>query len=80
MRKTIENVDGIRCTTHYMERPIKEGDLIGGPVGITRDGVHSVTEVVLYIYDDYPKWNDMLREKGGVTFKGNISNTSKTQI
>ena len=42
--------NGIKYTTHYVDRPIKPGDPHGGSYGMMIDGVNKTTEIVNYIY------------------------------
>jgi hypothetical protein len=42
--------DGIKYTTHYVNRPIKQGDPHGGSVGIMTNDVETTTEIIKYVY------------------------------
>ncbi len=42
--------DGIKYTTYYVNRPIKQGDSQGGSVGAIINGVNKTTEIIRYIY------------------------------
>jgi len=42
--------DGIKYTTHYINRPIRQGDPLGGPVGTMINGVSKTTEIIRYVY------------------------------
>jgi len=42
--------DGIKYTTHYVDRPIREGDPMGGPVGMVVNGISKTTEIIQYVY------------------------------
>ncbi len=45
--------DGIKYTTHYVNRPIKQGDPMGGPVGSMENGVSKIMEIIKYVYTDF---------------------------
>ena len=42
--------NGIKYTTHYIDRPIKSGDPYGGTIGVEDKGVSKTIEVINYIY------------------------------
>ncbi len=42
--------DGIKYTTHYVNRPIKQGDSQGSSVGTMINGVSKTTEIIRYVY------------------------------
>lgn len=42
--------EGIKYTTHYVDRPIRQGDPHGGPVGTVINGVSKTTEIIQYVY------------------------------
>jgi hypothetical protein len=44
--------DGIKYTTHYVNRPIRQGDPLGGPVGTMINGVSKTTEIIRYVYKE----------------------------
>ena len=50
MKVTTELKNGVKYTTHYVDRPIKEGDPMGGPIGETINGVNKIIEIIRYVY------------------------------
>ncbi len=42
--------EGIKYTTHYVNRPIKQGDPQGGSVGEVVNGISKTTEIIKYVY------------------------------
>lgn len=61
MRVVIEKTetevrDGIKYTTHYVDRSIKQGDPQGGPVGVCVNGVSKTTEIINYVYKAKPEF------------------------
>jgi len=56
-----EEVNGIKYTTHYVNRPIRQGDPQGGSQGICTNGVDSTVEVTRYIYQSPVE--DILKKK-----------------
>jgi hypothetical protein len=42
--------DGIKYTTHYVNRPIRQGDTLGGSIGMMINGVSKTTEIIRYVY------------------------------
>lgn len=46
----VEIRQGIKYTTHYVNRPIKVGDPQGGSIGTCINGIDKTTEVILYEY------------------------------
>lgn len=51
MRTEVEERDGIKYVTHYIDRPIRQGDKQGESKGVTIDGRSMTTEIVRYIYN-----------------------------
>jgi len=41
--------NGIKYTTHYVNRPIEEGDPQGGAVGVC--SINTITEIINYVYE-----------------------------
>lgn len=51
MEKTVVEIkDGMKYTTHYIDRPIRQGDSVGGAMGSLINGVETITEIVKYVY------------------------------
>ncbi len=50
METKTEIKDGVKYTTHYVNRPIKPGDPQGGPVGSRVNGIDKIIEIIKYIY------------------------------
>ena len=49
--KTVTEIkDGIKHTTHYVNRPIQQGDPQGGSTGTLVEGVSTTTEIIKYVY------------------------------
>lgn len=46
----IEVKDGVTYTTHYVNRPIMQGDPHGGTKGIRVNGIDKIIEIEKYIY------------------------------
>ena len=42
--------NGITYITHYIDRPIRLNDPLGGSQGITKDGKETTTVITQYIY------------------------------
>lgn len=43
-------IEGIKHTTHYVNRPIRQGDPQGGSFGSTINGVEKIIEIIKYEY------------------------------
>jgi hypothetical protein len=44
-------VGDIKHTTHYVNRPMRAGDQMGGAIGETINGVEKTTEIIRYIFN-----------------------------
>lgn len=42
--------DGVKCTTHFVNRPIRQGDPQGGSIGSCINGTYKTIEIINYIY------------------------------
>lgn len=54
-----ETYDGIKYTTHYVNRPIRQGDPQGGSIGLCVDGINKTIEIITYVYKENnldPSW------------------------
>lgn len=46
----IEVKNGIKYTTHYVDKPFEQGDLMGASKGTSLNGVSTTTEIIRYTY------------------------------
>jgi hypothetical protein len=46
----VEFKAGIKYVTHFVNRPIRQGDPHGGATGMCVNGVNTTTEITNYIY------------------------------
>ena len=44
-------VGDIKHTTHYVNRPMRAGDQLGGAIGETINGVEKTTEIIRYVFN-----------------------------
>ena len=44
--------NNIKYTTHYVNRPIRQGDPQGGSIGSCINGTYTTTEIITYVYKD----------------------------
>ena len=42
--------NGVKYTTHFVNRPIRQGDTQGGSVGTCINGINKTTEIINYVY------------------------------
>lgn len=42
--------DGVQYTTHFVNRPIRQGDPQGGSIGACINGIEKTTEIINYVY------------------------------
>lgn len=49
-RTVVKERNGIKYTTHYINRPIRKGDSYGVSIGTMINGVSKTTECIFYKY------------------------------
>lgn len=50
LKTVVEFKDGMKYTTHYIDRPIRRGDSVSGAIGSLINGVETITEIIKYVY------------------------------
>lgn len=46
----VKIINGMKHTIHYIDRPIRKGDSVGGAIGSLINGVETITEIIEYVY------------------------------
>lgn len=54
-----ETRDGINYTTHYVNRPVKPGDPLGGSYGTVIGGKQVTTDCIRYEYTRHEEGNEI---------------------
>ena len=52
IRVVEENRNGVKYITHYVNRPIKNGDIMAIPEGVCGMGMNNIERAVEYVYKE----------------------------